>query len=226
MKSKAGQLNHRDILLFDTESGLFPSNSVKQFFHFLKYSGIRGHIKFAHAHDQASLHKNINIRQNIIMESQTQDTFGLEEENFEAHLNKLSNKYLSRLIKRVFPLDRFPYQLNEEERKIAVLVKALLCPCDYIFLDSPEKNLNEGNLNIFKQSLIYESYYSNKTVLITSMEKDTWLDMATKVVYKTNHFEFTCQSNEQKNKKVLEFIDEYQKKNQFQWEVVDDKKVS
>jgi ABC-type multidrug transport system ATPase subunit len=138
----------------------------------------------------------------------------------------MKNTYLQRLIKRIYPLDRFPYQLNKEEKKIAILIKSLLAPCDYIFLDNPESNLNDGNLNIFKQSLIFESYYSNKSVLISSMDKRSWLDMATKVVTKNPQGHFECQANQPNNEKILDFIKEYNQSNPFQWELVDDKKIS
>jgi ABC-type lipoprotein export system ATPase subunit len=222
-------LAHRDILFFEKpdekEFGTF--NYVKNFLVFLKSTGNRGNLKFSSANDTNSLHEHLNIKQNIMLDSLPQSFSGIKEEDFEEQIKKLDNKYLLKLIKRVFPLDRTPAQLNEEERKVAILVKALLVPADFIFLDSPDFHLNDGNLNIFKQSLIFESYYSNKTILLTSSNPECWKNMATKVVHKEGPSKFNVENNSQSDPNVVEFIKDYNQKNPYQWEIVGpDKKVS
>ncbi len=227
MSSASFKGHTREIFFFPFEKGVYQTNPVKNFLHFLKIREINENIKFSYAQDEASLHERINIKENILIDSPPQTFINLKNKNFDNHIKKIPNHFLVKLLKRVFPLERLPHQLNEEERKMAVLVKCLLSPSKYLFLDSPEKNLSTGNLAIFKQSLIYESYYSNKTILITSSNHEAWLDMATSTVRREDKTHFKVEQNIQYNKNVLEFIDEFQQNQPLLWQVVSsDKKVS
>lgn len=220
MNVKQFNIGYKDILYFKKPdfkiSGRF--NFLKNFTTFLKLSGKKGPFKFTSANEDNSLHAKLNIKQNILLETIPDNFNGLNESNFEEYTKGIENKYLAKLIKRIYPLDRLPFQLNAEERKIAILVKSMLNPCDYVFLDSPDKNLNDGNLSILKQCLIYESCVMHKAIFITSDDDSIWNDMVTQIVYLDAAGNFDVQANKQSNNEVLRFIDKLERTNTSQWQ--------
>ncbi|MBL7664647.1 MAG: hypothetical protein JNM93_05900 [Bacteriovoracaceae bacterium] len=205
MKLKSIDIGQREIFFFKQPAAgsVRVFNFLKTFIHFLNVGGKKGQYKFATANEENTLHKHLNIQQNIFLECQGNKLHSYSKENFEDYIKKIDNHYLGKLIKRVYPLERLPYQLNHEERKISVLVKALLSPASFLFFNNPELNLNDGNLLIFKQSLLFESFYGNKIIFLTSPDESLWSELATKIVTMKDNGEFEIVKNNQKGTDVL-----------------------
>ncbi len=190
------KLNFNKIYLFDDICNEVKfSNSLKEFIYYLRFTGVKGIIDFSYASHKDSIHPNLSLKDNFILDSVPTSLIKDKDDNLRSRIDQLSNKKLVKLITDLESIDRKADDLSDEECKIASIVKSLLSHTEYIFLETPDENLSFEKLNIIKDCLLYEVEHNYRTIFLKPKNNDMWLDVATDIIVKNEKQEYTKSIN-------------------------------
>ncbi|OUR97766.1 hypothetical protein A9Q84_06080 [Halobacteriovorax marinus] len=202
----APEITKGDILLFETENQKHNQSQLKDFIYFLKYCGKRGAIKFNHVEEKATLLKNLTLKENILLDS------GMKRNEDKSLVKLLAEKgltYLSLLAKKLDDENLYPNQVDIEAKKITSLIKVLFSSADYLFLERPEKYLSKSTQDLFISALFQSLTQKGQILLLTSDQRNMWLQHVTKVVTRSKNSHFSLDAvisqSEVINKGHLEF---------------------
>jgi len=176
------KFKREDIALFHSSTRGDHNCKLKNFLSFLKCSGIKKPIRFAYVHSEGPLLSNLSLKDNILLDSIPNSLSETKEFQLKSFLKNTGNNYLISLFNKLEFIEELPGHVDNQERKITALIKALLQESDFILLDSPEKYLSNINFKIFKNALLYLYYKNNKTILIATNEEKNWVDIASIIV--------------------------------------------
>lgn len=181
-----------DIVLFSDSKAADQHCQLKNFLYFLNSIGAKRPVKFNFIETNAHLDK-------LEVTKLPQDflTLGLENGPWEAvedvyknkiqyHPNLAIQKYLQSLGHWGVPLG----QMSANERKLLVLVRALLQERTYLFLESPEMHLNSNDQAFFYQALAHHKQLKKQVVFIHSKDDQLWSPLANKKVWRASNQEF------------------------------------
>jgi len=185
------KLNFNKIYLFDDSFNQNKfSNSLKEFIYFIRFTGVKGIIDFSYSSHKDSIHHNLSLKENFILDSVPTSLIKDKDDNLRNRIEQLNNKKLVELISGLESIDRKATELTEEECKIASIVKSLLSHTDYIFLELPDQSLSFDNLNRIKECILYEVENNNRTIFLKAKNNDMWIDIATDIVTKNERQEY------------------------------------
>ena len=188
-------LNH--IFLFEQASELAPQNALKEFIYFLKFKGVKGIIDFSYSNGKGSLHQNLTIKENLILDAVPTSLIKDGENNLKEFLGQLNNSYVVLLIEKLGPLGQNVSQLDVEKVKLASIIKALLSPSEYVFLIAPEEDQSLETVQIVKDAIGHELTRNHRKFLIRPHTSETWMDISTHLVNKCeNSFQFHESENQ------------------------------
>lgn len=203
MMKNVRSIARKEIYLFDdTFNHHRFNNSLKEFIYYLRYNKVKGVIDFTYASHSDSIHPQLSIKDNFLLDSVPTSLIKEKEDNLKHNIEMLDNDTLVELIEFLQPLDRICQDLTREEIKIASIVKALLAKTQYIFLEKPDKDLSLFMLNKVKQCLSHEVINNHRIVFLKADNNDSWLDLATDIVTRNEKREY------EKNKNMLCEIEE------------------
>lgn len=189
-------ITRKEIFLFDdTHKSHRFNNSLKEFIYYLRFNNIKGVIDFTYASHSDSIHPQLSIKDNFLLDSIPTSLIKKEEDNLQHNIEMLNNETLVELIEFLNPLDRISHELTNEEVKIASIVKALMAQTKYIFLERPDKDLSLDMLNKVKECLRCEVEENNRIVFLKADNNDSWLDMATDVITRNENREYQKHAN-------------------------------
>jgi len=191
----------KQIYLFDgISNNTNPSNSLKEFIYYLKYSGKRGMINFAFSSSSENIHLHLSIKDNYILDSVPTSLIIDKEDNFSQRVEGLQNQYLKELVHATHDIERVVSQLDSSTRKLVSIVKALLSDSEFIFLDKPDCEQPIHIVNLIKKAILFEvENYGRKTFLI-SQKREVWLDISTDIISRNESSEFIKSINKLNNK--------------------------
>ena len=200
-----------DVLLFEVKDQHHNQSQLKDFLHFLKYCGKRGALKFNHLEEKANLITSLTLKENILLDT------GLKPEGRFDVISTLENRgqmYLAKMAKHIKSFDLLPSEVDIETRKITSLIKAITQSSDYLLLEKPEKYLSKKNVDLFLGALFQSMTQRGQTLMLTSENRNLWLNHVTKVVTRSNDGRFTLDAVLSKNEIVhhghLEFSNNVQ----------------
>jgi ABC-type branched-subunit amino acid transport system ATPase component len=189
-------ITRKEIFLFDdTHKSHRFNNSLKEFIYYLRFNNIKGVIDFTYASHSDSIHPQLSIKDNFLLDSIPTSLIKKKEDNLQHNIEMLNNDTLVELIEFLNPLDRISHELTNEEVKIASIVKALMAQTKYIFLERPDKDLSLDMLNKVKECLRCEVEENNRIVFLKADNNDSWLDMATDVITRNENREYQKHAN-------------------------------
>ena len=93
-----------NIYLFDSKKG--QRNSLKDFLYYLRFSGRRGVIDFSYANATDSLHHNMTIKENLILDSIPTSLIKENEVNLSDFLKEIKNPELITMLDKVSNMER------------------------------------------------------------------------------------------------------------------------
>lgn len=189
-------LTKSDILLFNRikDVSYEEPNGLKKFLNLVKYHTKKSNFKFSFSNGNGSLHHNITVRENLDLEAiPTSISLNTKLKTKDIIAN-IENEYLQKLISRICPLERTPGQLNQEELKLASIIKGVIAQTDFIFLDSPGKGLSQTNLSLVKKCLTYEAKVNSRIIIISAQDQSKWIDVANKLITKNSN-EYQIETN-------------------------------
>lgn len=184
------------IFLFDDSfTGNRFNNSLKEFIYYLRFNKIKGVIDFTYAAHSDSIHPQLSIKDNFLLDSVPTSLIKEKEDNLQHNIDMLNNETLVELIGSLQPLDRISKELSQEEVKLASIVKALLAKTKYIFLEKPDMDLSLEMINKVKECLKHEVIENNRVVFLKAGNNDAWLDIATDIVTRNENKEYQKNPN-------------------------------
>ncbi len=181
--------------IFIFENSSFSNNSLKDFLYYLKYMGQRGVIDFSYANETDSMHLNLSIKENLILDSVPTSLIKDNEVNLSEFINNIKNPDLVKLLSQLGDLNRQVSSLCPRFLKLTSLVKALLSKREMIFLVDPHKNLIKEDIVLLKRCLFFESIENHRKVYIQSIDTNCWLDVANKIITRDEYLNFEEKSN-------------------------------
>lgn len=176
--------NNFNILLFDSSTKSYQQNSLKEFIYYLKFLGKKGIIDFSYASANESIHPELSIKENFILDSVPTSLIKDKEDNLNQTISELENQYLIQLIEKLNCINRKTKELSICEKKLCSIVKSMLSNSEYIFLEAPEQYLDSEILKLIKKCLLYEVEHNKRIVFIKPNSRISWLDIATDIVSK------------------------------------------
>lgn len=170
-----------DIILFEKESA--PNTGcLKQFLNFLRLQKVPGPPNFSFVDAKGSLLGNLSLRENIALDSIPSTVSATRTFTLEDHLKRLGNPHLWELYQSIKLVDHRPPHVDDMTCKTTALVKGLLQKADFIFLESPERYLDQSLLKVFLKALQYQLKETGQTLLLTSDNPQLWQPLITKTV--------------------------------------------
>ncbi len=175
-----------DILLFKFENAS-KGCRLKHFLHFLNSQGTRRPIRFAYIEAEGPLISNLSLRENIYLDSIPNSLSETKDFQMRSFLQRSSNHHLIDFYNRIPLLDELPRDVDTQTKKMAALFKGLLQKADYLFLESPERYLDDQSLKVFTNALRFQAASRNQTVLLDSENPKLWTPYANKVVLQSTN---------------------------------------
>ncbi|MAX66278.1 MAG: hypothetical protein CME66_05020 [Halobacteriovoraceae bacterium] len=177
------KLTFSKICIFDIQNTKKQQfNPLKEFLYYLKFSGVKGVIDFAYSSHEDSLHKNLTVKQNLILDAIPVSLIKDGENNLTEFINTLTNPFLIEIIGQLGSLNKYVHELTAGELKMASIIKAILSQREYIFLVEPETNLQFNHIQILKDCIEFEVKNKGKSIFIKPANKDIWLDISTHII--------------------------------------------
>ena len=96
--------------------------------------------------------------------------------------------------RRITLLDEYPCQVDDRTRKMTALLKTLLRPARYLFLESPERYLHPEDGELFFKAMDCERWKSGLTVLLYSANMGALREYVNKDVYYSENQKFVVKS--------------------------------
>ena len=183
------KLNNSKIYFFESGQESNNTNTLKEFIYFLKFIGHKT-IDFSYSNDRETLHRNLNIKKNFELDAIPKSLIKDSENNLNDFLKQIRNPYLKDLIQDLGDLGKNINELSDKELKLTSIVKAILSTSNFIFLESPEKNLDNETLTKIKNCIHFESIEEDRTILIKSERRILWPDIVSNIVSKDEKFRF------------------------------------
>lgn len=180
------EFEQNDILLFKFEQAS-KGCRLKHFLHFLNSQGTRRPIRFAYIEAEGPLITNLSLRENIYLDSIPNSLSETKDFQMRSFLQRSSNHHLIDFYNRIPLLDELPGDVDSQTRKMAALFKGLLQSADYLFLESPERYLDDESLKVFTNALRFQAASRSQTVLLDSTNPQLWSPYANKVVLQNSN---------------------------------------
>lgn len=183
------------ICFFDLKSSLVHKNALKEFIYFLRYQGKSGVIDFSFANSNGSVLPNLSLKDNFILDAISTSLIKNQDANLRQKIESLSNTYLSELIDSLYPLERMVSELKKSEIKLTAFAKSLLSSSEYIFLCNPDEGHDLQTIELMKNAISHEVKFSNRTIFISSPNKEIWLDIVTDIIHKDSKHQYIVSDN-------------------------------
>lgn len=198
-----------DIILFDPNPKDRYQNHLKNLIYFLKTKGHQGTIDFSHSDGINSLHPNLSIKENFILDSIPTSLIRDNEKNLSDFLNQMTNPYLKNLIELVGDLDKKVADLEKPLIGLTAFIKVLISPSENLFLIKPEHEQSHESLILMKKTIDFECQNQSRKFYIHSEKEEVWIDLISKIVYRDSLGHYTETLNQLNNNSSPEEVDKH-----------------
>lgn len=199
MKQTQNTPQAKDIIYFETTTvGHQTQNIIKNYLNYLKCHQLKGPYRFCHVQSDYELIESMTLRENIYLDTMPVSLTQSQDRQFYGQMKSQTNNHLIKLLNGIDSLDSLPAHSDQRTRKILGLSKALMQDVDYLFFESPEKHLDNTDLELFVQALQFHLGLHDKTVLVSSDRPKLWLPYATKRVFRDDKSKFSTEDLSQK----------------------------
>ena len=182
-----------EIYLF-TDTG--PENDfskLNEFLSFLKYNIGNLPYKFSYVSSGDALIPELTLNENILMNFSPNSLTEGRELQFQEFLKEKSNRDLEKLYQKIGVPHELPGQSDAQMKKISALIKSLIFEGQFIFLETPEKDLDEECFTLFIQSLKDHIARHKQNVFIFSEDLNLWMPHVHKQVKRENNYQFSAE---------------------------------
>lgn len=191
------QFKRGDLVLVQTKCTKHH-NQIKHSLAILKEFGETGPLQFAALEPCSTRPVTMTLRDYITGNEQALNFRGGPGVSFDDQLAETHNKHLVDLIATLPDLDKTLSDSSANECKIASLARLLMQSKPYLIIQSPEKDLNHAQLDLFTQALQTSIYSRKQITLIYSEAEDFWRTKACKIILEQGSFLQMIPLNQQK----------------------------
>lgn len=164
---------------------------VNEFISFLKYFKISKPYKFATISDENNLISDLSLIENVLMNLNNDSLTTTKENEFNEIVAFQKNPHLQEILDHFTEGERRPKEASKEAIKCAQLLSAMLSDVQYIFLESPEKDLSYKMFSIFLKALKFHCIEKNINVFVSSANPELWVNEATFYIQRDTNLGFT-----------------------------------
>lgn len=177
-------LRKKEVLLFSSHGEDASCCQLKNFIHCLNLFEKKRPLRFAYAEAETLMMNRLSLKENILLDGVLNSLCMTKEFQLKRHLDKEGRPCLVELYNKIGNIELKPDEATKEAKKLASLLKTLLKPSDYIFLERPELHLSDENLNIFIAALQEQIEKTEQTIFIHSLSEEIWTPYASKKIQK------------------------------------------
>ncbi len=211
MNEKANFDDNYEIYLFTETQNETTYSKLNEFISYLKYNRVNLFYKFSYVGRGDGLIPDLTINENILMDFSPNSLTADRENQFQEYLKEQPNRHLENLYKKIITPHQLTYQTNSQMKKIATLIKSLIFEGQFIFLEEPEKLLDEESLLLFTEALKEQIERHKINVFIFSNRTELWMEHVQHQVLRQKDYSFqTNQTN--KNNILLHTTKKHQNK--------------
>ena len=174
------RLKRPEVILF--EETKHQSGCLKQFLNYISLNQVQGPPNFSFVDEEGSLLAGLSLRENIALDSIPSTVSSTKTFTLEDYLHRLTNPFLLELYQSILLVDEKPAQVDSKTRKTAALVKGLLQEADFLFLENPEKFLDDKNFKVFIKAVKFQLEEKGQTLLFTTKNAHLWQPLMTKSI--------------------------------------------
>lgn len=180
----------QEIYLFTSEAREYSATMLSEFINFLKFNKSSMPYKFSFVGKDPLLMNELTLNQNIMIDFTADSLTENKEVQFEEFLGQKENNHLRELYLQIDTVAKLPLYVDAQINKIASLLSALLKEGEFIFLESPEENLDVKSLSIFIKALKTQIDIKQQNVFIFSKNIELWKHHSQKLVCRSQDFKF------------------------------------
>lgn len=179
-----------NIYLFSTAEAAGGPSQLNEFISFLKFSKASLPYKFSFVSSSSSLIPEMTLNENILIDFTANSLTESKVHQFQEFLKNQNNRSLEKLYHSLILPNEYPSQSDAQMNKVCSLIKSLLFEGDFIFLEEPEKDLDEETVNIFTEALKAQMKERPINVFLFSRNLPLWLAHAKYFVERKHDFSF------------------------------------
>ena len=112
---------------------------------------------------------------------------------------------LCELLKSIKDIELYPHKTSATQRKVASVVKALIRPSKYLFLDGIEDKLGEDELKLVTAAIMEHCEKFNCTLFVKSIKSEFWFKHANKVLSREKDLSYNFSTIVKENIKFVDF---------------------
>jgi len=194
--------------LFTTDAFENKFSKLNEFISFLKFNRVNLPYKFSYVSHDDCLIPEITLNENILMNFSPNSLTAGREFQFQEFLRERPNRELENLYKKISIPHELPVNSDAQMRKISALIKSLIFEGQFIFLESPENDLDQESIALFISILKDHISRHKQNVFIYSDDLNLWKPHVHQQVKREKDYRFSTQ-------KIVNNASRELEKNQF-----------
>ncbi len=195
MKNKINFEEYFEIYLFTDHKNEGPYSKLGEFISFLKYNKALFPYKFSYVGQGDDLIPDLTLNENIMMNFSPNSLTTDKENQFQDYLKEQPNRYLEELYRKITSPAELTTHSNAQMKKLASLFKSLIYEGQFIFLEEPEKLLDQEHLDLFKMALKEQIERDKINVFIFSNNQTLWSHYVDKSVVRKKDYSFIVEKS-------------------------------
>jgi len=182
-----------EIYLF-TDNGLENNFSkLNEFLSFLKFNKVNLPYKFSYVSRGDGLIPEMTLNENILMDFSPDSLTAARELQFQEFLKAQPSRDLEKLYQKLATPHELPAHSDAQMKKLTSLIKSLIVEGQFIFLEEPEKDLDEECKRLFISALKDHIARNKQNVFIYSSDLLLWSPHVHKQVNRERDYSFSVE---------------------------------
>lgn len=181
------------IYLFSVSGPEKNFSKLSEFLSYLKFNKTSPQHKFSYVGPYDGLIPELTINENILMNFNPDSLTTAREFQFQEFLGSQPNRALQNLYQMISTPHELPARTDAQMRKIASLIKSLVFEGQFIFLEEPEKDLENDTLILFIAAMKEHMALNKQNVFIFSSQIDVWMPHVQYIVKREKNFKFNTE---------------------------------
>ncbi len=175
-------LGATDIVLFKQKSEAILSGRLKEFLSFLKFKKVPIPILFSYLDQSPELITTLTLKENILLEA-NYNRIGKERYvDLDKIIQETQNLELKALYRELGNTELNSTAIGPNKKKLVQICHLLIRKVPYLFLDNPEKHLEESQLSQLINAVKFKVLAEGVTVLLSTAREDLWSTHITAIV--------------------------------------------
>lgn len=179
---------------------LFTDNTIEnnysklnEFLSFLKFNKVNLPYKFSYVSRGDGLIPELSLNENILMDFSPDSLTAARELQFQEFLKEQPSRDLEKLYQKLATPHELPAHSDAQMKKLTSLIKSLIVEGQFIFLEEPEKDLDQECISLFISALKEHIARHKQNVFIYSSNLSLWAPHVHQQVTRKKDFSFAVE---------------------------------